>query len=105
VTVIEFWPEYGDGPLWEDGRAVDLQAAGLPAALVGRLRSWNDEYGDERLPIDGPGDAAWIAEGRALLSTVREAVGPQVEVIVTEPWWGEAAAPGGGRVINSQPGE
>jgi hypothetical protein len=85
---IEFWPDYGAGPLWVGGRAVDVERPDIPPDLAHRLVSWNAEYGDERLPMEGPGDAAWLSEGRRLLHELRAAVWP-VEVVVTEPWWGE----------------
>ena len=87
---LEFWPEYGEGPLWHpDGAAVVLEDLGLPAALVERLRTWNGQYQEENIPVEGPGDAAWLKEGVDLLHSTRQALGPECEVVVTEPWWDE----------------
>lgn len=90
VTLIEFWPDYGPGPLWtEDGRSVDPRALGLPEILAERLVAWNARYEEDRIPVEGDGDADWLAEGTALLHDVRSQLGPDYEVTVTEPWWGE----------------
>jgi hypothetical protein len=70
-TELEFWPEYSDGPLWRGGATADPAALGLPPELVDRLMAWNARYGDERLPVEGPGDAEWLAEGKLLLQQVR----------------------------------
>ena len=100
AEVLEFWPDYGQGPLWDDrGRAVDLDGLGLPSALVERIRVWHSRYDERRLPIDGPGDPAWLREGQDLLASIRGfLIGTRV--VVTEPWWeaedGTAAMPPGG---------
>jgi len=87
---LDFWPDYGVGPLWsEDGKAVDLLALGLPGQLVERLKGWNGQYAEERLPLEGSGDAEWLSEGVALLRRTREALGSTFQIVVTEPWWGE----------------
>jgi hypothetical protein len=37
-TTVEFWPEYGDGPLWTtDGDAVDLSGLALSTELAEAL--------------------------------------------------------------------
>lgn len=82
----EFWPEFGSGPLWVDGTSVD-PASVLPEELAARLIRWNDAYADEKLPMDGVGDADWLAEGQQLLQEVRERLVTTHEVMVTEPWW------------------
>ncbi|HEX5534869.1 MAG TPA: hypothetical protein VFX33_14105 [Actinomycetales bacterium] len=41
------------------------------------------------MPIEGPGDSAWLCEGRQLLREIRTALGNEYRVVVTEPWWGE----------------
>ncbi len=89
MTVIEFWPDYGPGPLWRDGRAVVPEELGIPEPLATQLRTWNAGYDESRAPIDGPGDSAWIAEGVELLRATRDALAPRTQVVVTEPWWGE----------------
>jgi hypothetical protein len=89
LPALEFWPDYGDGPLWSGGDAVDLDAVGLAADLVARLTAFNEAYQEGRLPLDGPGDLPYLAEGERLLHAVREALDGQYRVLVTEPWWGE----------------
>lgn len=84
---IEFWPEYGSGPLWRCGRAIDPQTVGVESDLVRRLIAWNAEYADEKLPAGVPGDMEWIDRGRALLAEIRAAVEVEFVVVVTEPWW------------------
>lgn len=91
VKLLEFWPDYGSGPLWtEDGKPVHPRALGLSNLLAERLANWNARYGENRLPIEGDGDAAWLDEGIALLRDVRGELGPEYKVAATEPWWGEA---------------
>ena len=90
VSLLEFWPDYGPGPLLtEDGKPADLQSLGLSGELVEELESWNGEYAEEKIPVDGNGDSAWLGEGRSLLLRTRDALACDVEVVVTEPWWGE----------------
>jgi len=92
VTMLEFWPDYGSGPLrTEDGRSADLRSLGLTGELVEELESWNSEYAEDKIPIDGKGDSAWLGEGRSLLGRTRDALGSDFDVIITEPWWGERA--------------
>lgn len=87
MDVLEFWPDYGSGPLWASGIAVDLQRLPLSEALRGRVVAWSADYEDDKLPIDGPGDADWLAEGKILLGDVRLALQDSYEVVVTEAWW------------------
>jgi hypothetical protein len=90
VTRVEFWPDYGSGPLWtEDGQAIDLRSLGLPDELAEQLELWNGQYDEDRIPVDGAGDREWLARGAHLLERTRFALGPGCEVVVTEPWWGE----------------
>ena len=90
VTLLEFWPDYGAGPLWtETGQPADLAALGLDPALVGEASAWNSEYAEDKVPIEGHGDEAWLTKGRDLLMRLRAGLGPDYEVVVTEPWWGE----------------
>jgi hypothetical protein len=89
VDVIEFWPEYGEGPLWtEQGQSVDLRKLPLAADLRDRLVAWNAAYDDSRLPFED-NDREWLDEGRRLFVEVRTVLSPGVKVVVTEPWWGE----------------
>lgn len=90
MTVLEFWPDYGPGPLWTaDGEAVDVASLGLSADLAQRLAAWHSNYAEDRVPIEGDGDPVWLAEGVALLRDVRAELGVDYAVVVTEPWWGE----------------
>lgn len=89
---IEWWPEHGSGPIWVDGASVEF-ASLLPADLAARVTAWNDAFVDDAmLPVDGGGDVDWLAEGKSLLAAVRAALSESHDVIVTEPWWGEAPA-------------
>lgn len=90
VALLEFWPDYGAGPLWaEGGKVVDLASLGLPRELIEELVIWNRGYAEEKLPLEGSGDEAWLREGERLLRRTRAALGRGVSVVVTEPWWGE----------------
>jgi hypothetical protein len=63
MKVIEFWPDYGLGPLWLDGRAVAPEAVGVAGDLASRLNAWNADYEESKVPVDGPGDPAWLGRG------------------------------------------
>ncbi len=89
VIVLEFWPDYGCGPLWTDGRPADLELLRLNRELIQRLTDWNARYSEDKVPVDGRGDTVWLREGKRLLGEVRQALGDQSQVVVTEPWWGE----------------
>jgi hypothetical protein len=90
VTRLEFWPDYGAGPLWSaSGDPVDLEQLRLPVALVERLRGWNGEYREDKIPVEGLGDRTWLEEGVELLRRTREALGSGYRVVATEPWWGK----------------
>ena len=90
MRFVEFWPDYGSGPLWtEDGKAADLRSLGLPSELVAQLEVWNGQYAEDKIPIEGEGDSGWLGEGISLLRRTRAALGSDVHVVVTEPWWGE----------------
>lgn len=90
VTVVEFWPDYGPGPLWtDDGKPADLTLLGMRRDLVEQVTAWNAAYEESKVPLEGAGDEAWLREGRRLLHEVRAALGAEYRVVVTEPWWGE----------------
>jgi hypothetical protein len=93
VRTLEWSPEYGSGPLYvrtgPGGYRADLESLGLPDDLVRRLTEFNAKFADERLPIDGPGDSAWMDLGIRLLHEVRTHLADRYRVVVTEPWWGE----------------
>ncbi|SPD88025.1 protein of unknown function [Micropruina glycogenica] len=47
MRLIEFWPDYGQGPLWSpDGTPVDAASLGLPDDLVQQLSLWNGSDDD-----------------------------------------------------------
>jgi len=87
VTDLEFWPDYGPGPLWLGGRAIDPVELDLDDALARRLRDWNAVYEEWKIPLDGSGDEAWLTEGRQLLQDVRQALGGDYNVGANEDWW------------------
>jgi len=90
MTRLEFWPDYGTGPLWTDkGKPVYLESLGISPQLAEGVRLWNSQFEEGKIPMDGPGDAEWIAEGVDLLRQLRTDLDPSVEIVVTEPWWGE----------------
>jgi hypothetical protein len=85
---LEFWPDYGAGPLWGSvGQAVDPLSLPLSPELGKRVVSRAAKYAEDKIPFDGAGDTAWIEEGRILLRLVRGALCETHDVIVTEPWW------------------
>lgn len=84
-------PEFGrcnSGPLWLGGRPVTADELHLDELLAEQFAAWNASYDDAKLPMEGPGDAAWLAEGIKRHGAVRAAVSPR-KVLVTEPWWSE----------------
>ena len=90
VTFLEFWPDYGPGPLWtDDGKPADLAVLSIDPGLVERLTAWNAAYSEDKVPVGASGDEAWMSEGRHLLSEVRAALDHEHQIVVTEPWWGE----------------
>lgn len=97
TDVLEWWPEYGAaGPLWvRSGRgwtAADTASLGLPSELAARLASWNADYTEDKLPIDGPGNTEWIGQGVGLLAEARTALAGRFDIVVTERWWDEPPA-------------
>jgi hypothetical protein len=63
---------------------------GISSELVEQVRSWDSQYEEDRIPLNGPGDAEWLAEGVGLLRQLRTDLGDDFDLVVTEPWWGEA---------------
>ncbi|WP_148613435.1 hypothetical protein [Nocardioides rubriscoriae] len=91
MSLIEFWPDYGPGPLWaKEGGVVDPTGLPISADLAARITAWNGAYEEDKVPLQGPGDTSWLSEGKRLLAESRAAVGDHYDVEVTEPWWGEA---------------
>lgn len=63
----EFWRDCG-GPLWNDkGKPVD---PGISPKLAERVHLWNSQYEEDRIPLNGPGNPGWRAEGVSLLAQV-----------------------------------
>jgi hypothetical protein len=61
---LEFWPDYGSGPLWSDeGKPLALGSLGISPMLAERVRLWNSQYEEGKIPVDGPGDVEWLTEG------------------------------------------
>ena len=88
MQVIEFWPDYGSGPLWgEDGRAIDPRSVGLSARLASELAAFNRSYSEDF--IEEPASAAareYRARGRGLLSELRRELAGVCQVVVVEGW-------------------
>jgi len=90
VTVLEFWPDYGPGPLWtQDGQPVDLASLGLGRRLTEEVEAWHAGYTEDKVPCEGPGDRVWLSQGKGLLGQIRAELGDHYQVAVTEPWWDE----------------
>jgi len=69
--VLEFWPDYGSGPLWTHGAVISPSDVDVDPSLAERLIRWNAEYTEDKIPLDGPGDSRWMTEGRNLLAERR----------------------------------
>lgn len=87
VIVLEFWPEYVGGPLWEDGRSVPLDDLPVTGELRRRLAEWSAEYADDRLPFGAEPDLAWIRQGQELLVALRAELGATHRIVTEEDWW------------------
>ena len=72
-------------------KPADLRSLGLPRELAEQLTSWNSRFEEDKVPLEGRGDVGWVAEGVHLLRQVRLALGAGYNIVVTEPWWGEAS--------------
>jgi hypothetical protein len=87
---LEWWPDYGRGPLWQPaglgGTHVEPASLGLESDLADRLAKWNAEYDDDKLPNEGGGDDSWISQGIDLLAEVRHQLMGRYRVVVREPW-------------------
>lgn len=49
------------------------------------VRLWNSSYAEDKLPLGGPGNAGWLAQGIDLLLQLRNELADGVEIRVTEP--------------------
>ena len=96
ADVLEWWPDYGGQLLWlrhgPGGTALPLTDLPLSRDTRLALSDWLSAYSDDKLPMDGPGDPAWMKQGIALLARCRAELRPGYAVVVTESWWGEPAA-------------
>jgi hypothetical protein len=79
VTVLEFWPDHGQGRLRTDGKPADLTSLGMDQHLVEQVTAWNAAYEEDKVPIECAGDAAGLREGRRLLHEIRAELGPSTE--------------------------
>lgn len=91
APTLEWWPDYGGDLLWsrtgQGGHRVTMAEVGLSGSFQERAASWLGSYDDAKLPIDGDGDADWLAEGVRLLEDARAELAGQYVVQVTEPYW------------------
>lgn len=87
---IEFWPDYGQALLHEEGKPVDIDALGLPIEMVRAARDWLGAYEDRKLEPKTL-DEAWVAEGRRLFGLLRTSLSPLgVELVDWEGYWAGA---------------
>ena len=93
---LEWWPDFGGELLWlrsaNGGSRISMDKVCLSPSFQVAARAWLSKYDDSRLPISGPGDAVWVAEGIQLLDAARSQVSVRYRIVVTEPWWGEPAS-------------
>ena len=88
LDVLKFRPDYGWGPLWTHGAAINPSDIVYPT-LAERLIRWNAEYTEDKIPLDGPGDPRWMTVGRNLLAELRSQTAGRITIITTEPWCAE----------------
>jgi hypothetical protein len=97
IPALEWWPDYGGDLLWvrlgQGGTRVSMDEVGLSESFRQRAALWLADYDDAKLPIDGPGDADWLATGSRLLAQARSEMTGRYVVTVTEPYWGESDQP------------
>lgn len=82
--------DYGADPLWHrtpDGKGssmISLDTLPLSSELKNRLRAWARRHDDLMDPAhERPSQAAeteWVAEGQALLPSLRRELGPEYDV-------------------------
>ena len=89
---MEFWPDYSNALLHEDGRVVPIEALALSSSLTAKALAWLAAYDDAKLdPLTQ--DDAWIAQGRQLFAQVRDALAARgIEVFDWEGRWGAPGA-------------
>ena len=93
LPTLEWWPDYGGDLFWsrsgEGGRRVTMDEVGLSASFQQQVEPWLESYDDSKLPMDGSGDADWLASGARLLAAARAELAGRYVVMVTEPYWSE----------------
>jgi hypothetical protein len=71
TELLEWWPDNDQGPLCvrtgRGGSPIKVASLPLSSDLVERLTQWNDEYDEDKIPVEGPGDPGWLEQGKALL--------------------------------------
>ena len=89
MDTLEFWPDYGSGPLWRHGAAISPRDVDVDPSLAERLIRWYAEYAEDKVPLEGPGDVKWMTEGRNLLAELRRQTAGGITIVTTEPWWAD----------------
>lgn len=88
MTQVKLMNEYGvDFPLWVDGfSAGEAPFADLPDDLRDRLRAWARGFDENFNAFEGWGSSesreAHVREAQLLLAAVRDALGPDVDVVL-----------------------
>lgn len=97
LPTLEWWPDYGGDLLWsrsgEGGRRIAMDEVGLSTSFRQQAEPWLELYDDSKLPIDGSGDADWLATGRRLLTEAGDELTGRYVLVVTEPYWTESTHP------------
>lgn len=70
-----------------------MAEVGLSESFRDEAALWLAAYDDAKLPIDGPGDADWLATGSRLLDQASSELTGRYVVTVTEPYWRESDHP------------
>jgi hypothetical protein len=91
TETLEWWPDYGGGPLWKvsgrGGQQADSGALDLPPDLAARLAAWNQRYAEDKLPITGNGDPEWLEQGVSGCSQKSVAARRADSTsVISEPW-------------------
>ena len=90
---VEFWPDYGDALLYEDGTRRSVDDFDVPEALVSAIGRWLGQYDDLKLD-PATRDAGWIAEGQELFERLRDVLAREdVELFDWEGYWDPKAGP------------
>ena len=90
VETVEFWPDYSGALLHVAGRPVPLADLPVPEDVAIRAAAWLGRYDDSKLSFGDRPDEDWIADGRALFSTIRECLATDdITLIDWEGIWAE----------------